>query len=182
MDHTQFTLENASMSWLLEKTEYRRIKKGTLAGIYDRLWDYLTQIQLHGDDPNPWVQIGTEDVQYQDILSRYATLTEYELSAQPFPLDAADIHGAYCSLVLYLINGTRWYLEQKYPQHSFFIGICTDKKRHKSLQLQVGLFRSEEFSAGWEIERAPQPTLFRVLQPCAKPLSRGEKDEKTRMF
>lgn len=181
MDHTQFTLENSGMSRLLEKTEYRRIRKGTLAGIYDRLWDYLTKIRLHTDDPKPWVQIGTENVQYHDILTRFATLTEYEMAAQSFPLDAAEIHGAYCSLVLYLINGTRGYLEQKYPQHSFFIGIYAEKKRRWSLRLQVGLFRSEEFSAGWKIERAPQPTLFRVLQPMTQELPWREKDEKIRM-
>lgn len=151
MNHLMRELSTLSSSKISEK-------KSNIVGV--QIYNFISSLKLNYGENQKWLTYKTSDFTYNDILSEYRNLTDYEWDTFELYLDSRIIGKNIWGVINYVILTFEQMIEKFFTGESVCLIAIVQKEEITNINIRLHLNREREFILDPNLDNYNEPILY----------------------
>lgn len=120
---------------------------------------FLSSVTLHRSQNEKWLSNGAEGLTYDELLSQYQTLTNYEWDLFELFFDGKTVKRRYKRFVYTVLECFEQWKQAALPQDSVCLYVLVQKGRLHNIKVKFHLMRDEGGYLNQDLNGYKQPVL-----------------------
>ena len=151
MNHLMRELSTLSSSKISEK-------KSNIVGV--QIYNFISSLKLNYGENQKWLTYKTSNFTYNDILSEYTNLTDYEWDTFELYLDSRIIEKNIWGVINYVILTFEQKIEKFFTGESVCLIVIVQKEEITNINIRLHLNREREFILDPNLDNYNEPILY----------------------
>ena len=125
-----------------------------------QIYNFISSLKLNYGENQKWLTYKTSNFTYNDILSEYTNLTDYEWDTFELYLDSRIIEKNIWGVINYVILTFEQKIEKFFTGESVCLIVIVQKEEITNINIRLHLNREREFILDPNLDNYNEPILY----------------------